>query len=94
MAKDWPFLDDPAGAAASVLEGLHASWPIPIELTPGSVGLAGQDRAFLLALVALQDAGWVMCEALLAGAGQEPCALDAVLTAKGRDELARHRQAG
>ena len=93
MAKDWPFLNVPAGPAASILHSLHASWPEPINLTPEHAGLAGEDRGFLLALIALQDAGWVMCEAILAGAVREPCALDAVLTAKGRDELARRRDA-
>lgn len=89
MAKDWSSLDAPAGPTASILDCLHRNWPQPIDLTPRDAGLVDQDRGFLLALIALQDAGWVMFEALVAGAGQEPCAVDAVLTAKGRGELAR-----
>lgn len=91
MAKDWPFPDIPTRAVAAVLESLDASWPEPTHLTPASIHLEGQDRTFLLAVIALQDAGWLMCEAVLAGTGQEPCIIDAVLTAKGRTELARLR---
>lgn len=91
MAKDWPFPDIPTRIVAAVLEGLDATWPAPTNLTPASIGHEGQDRAFLLTVIALQDAGWVMCEALLAGAGQEPCVIDAMLTAKGRTELAQLR---
>lgn len=91
MANEWPFLDIPAGAAVAVLGELDAKWPEPTRLSPAGIGLVGEHRSFLLAIVTLQDAGWLMCEALLAGTGQEPCAVDAVLTAKGRSALAHRR---
>lgn len=91
MANDWPFLNVPGGPATSVLACLGSSWPNPVDLTPTAAGLAGAERSFLLAFIGLQDAGLVMCEALFAGAGQEPRAVGAVLTAKGRNALARLR---
>ena len=94
MAQDWPFPDIPSGIAIAVLEGLDANWPAPTSLTPTNVRLDGQNRAFLMAVTALQDAGWLMFESLLAGTGREPCVVDAVLTAKGRTELAVFRGAG
>lgn len=89
MTTDWPFLGVPVQPVALIMDCLRANWPQPIALTPSRAGLDGEDRLFLRALVALQDAGWVMCEALLAGSGHEPCALGAVLTAKGMNEFAR-----
>lgn len=94
MTQDWPFLDAPVRPVALILECLRESWPDPITLTPSRLGIEGENRDFLLAFVALQDAGWVMCETVLAGAGREPCALGTVLTVKGRNEYARPRPAG
>jgi len=94
MAKDWPFLDVPSGPAIAILECLDTNWPQPIDLSPGRTGLTGQEREFLVALVALLDAGWLMCEALLAGERRTPRALDAVVTPKGREGLIRFREAG
>ena len=88
MAKEWPFPNVPAGPARAILACLRAAWPEPIVLTPSRAGLEGETRDFLRALVALQDAGWLMFETLLAGAGQEPVGLHVVLTAKGKSELA------
>ena len=88
MSQDWPFPGLPVRPVALILDRLHVSWPDPVTLRPTAIGLANDHRAFLIALVTLRDSGWVMFEALLAGAGAEPEALDAVLTAKGMQQVA------
>ena len=72
---------------------LLRQWPEPLALTPSRSGLAGRHRDFLRAAVALQDAGWIMYEALLVGTGPEPRALNACVTAKGRVQLMELRDA-
>jgi hypothetical protein len=69
--------------AAPLLKG----WPEPFDLTPSGAGLAERHGDFMQVAVALQDSGWIMYEALLVGAGPEPRAVNACMTAKGRVHL-------
>jgi hypothetical protein len=87
MTHDWPFPGLPVRPVALILDRLHASWPEPVTLRPTAIGLAAEQRHFLLALIALRDSGWVMFEALLVGSGTEPEALGAALTVKGLHEI-------
>ena len=87
MTQDWPFLELPVRPVTLILQRLRASWPDTVTLTATDVGLAGDDRAFVRTVVALQDHGWLMFEAMLVGVGPEPYVVDAVLTAKGMKQL-------
>lgn len=89
MTKDWPLLNVPVRPVTLIMKYLHASWPEPVTLTPSRVGMEGEDRAFLVGLTALQDAGWLMCEAVLTGADAEPRAIETVMTAKGNSAFGR-----
>jgi hypothetical protein len=90
MTQHWPFPDLPVRPVALILDRLHASWPEPVTLRPTAIGLGREPRAFLRALVALQDKGWVMFEALLVGTGTEPEALRTALTVKGLQHMTEH----
>ena len=77
----------PADLLLAFAEPLLRQWPDSLDLTPAKSGLAGRQREFLRVTVALQDFGWIMYDALLAGSGTEPRILNACVTAKGRAHL-------
>lgn len=84
MQADWPFPELPIERLLTLVRKLEDNWPHPCELRPSEDDRADGHRSFLLIITWMQDAGWLMFEALLIGAGGEPRVIDAVLTARGR----------
>lgn len=72
-------------ARQAILARLRRDWPESVDLEARQFAPAISEAEFLAASVALQDAGLIMYEALLVGAGPSPMLISAVLTHRGQE---------
>lgn len=66
---------------------LNSSWPMPLTVKPSALKNQPGHRAFVTAIVGLQDDGLIMTEAMLIGADAEPKILNALITRRGQERM-------
>lgn len=66
---------------------VRRAWPESLHLTASAIGFRGREGDFVRVAMAMQDAGWIMYDALLIGTSPEPEFQNVCMTAKGRERM-------